>query len=142
MLSLIREGGLIVDVGAGDVGILLLRRLVLVIRHLQQQLAKQYDIHIGILGAISIESLTHAEVDHARLQQESLESFDIHLLQEWVLLVEHHMRDVNRRGPNILKLLLELKEPILDLLLYVLWQLFLCAEQLWILRVAGAFQNP
>lgn len=46
--------------------------------------------------------------------------------------MKYYMGDVYRRGPSLRKLLLELKEAILDFVLNVAWQFFLSAHQLWL----------
>jgi hypothetical protein len=49
--------------------------------------------------------------------------------------MQDHVRDVDGGGTCFFKLMLQLKEPIFNLVLNVLWKLLFCCNQVWIERV-------
>ena len=104
--------------------------------HLEQQLAEQDDVYKVVLGAVAVERLIDAEVDDGGFQEERLERFKFDLAQQWVLLVEGHVRDIDRGRAHIFKLLLQLEEAILYLFFDVLGEGLLGADELGVLGVA------
>jgi hypothetical protein len=55
--------------------------------------------------------------------------------------MQNHVRNVDRRWSNVFKLLLQLKEAVLDFLFNVLIEYLLSANELWILGVRCLLHN-